>query len=102
MIVGVHSCPILFNHRSSQELIAVFPGVHDKSMAPVNGEPVPHMFNHMLKGHPVDGRNPAPPIKARNDDSPVHANKQWFQPCFADGAISGFRPSTVWLNSPGS
>ena len=27
----------------------------------------------------VDGRNPAPPIQARND-SPGHTNKRWFQP----------------------
>ena len=27
--------------------------------------------------HTVDGRNPAPPKKPRNDDSPVNTNKQW-------------------------
>ena len=26
----------------------------------------------------VDGRNPAPPKKPRNDDPPVNANKHWF------------------------
>ena len=26
----------------------------------------------------VDGRNPAPPKKPWNDESPVNANKQWF------------------------
>ena len=26
----------------------------------------------------VDERNPAPPMKARNDDSPANINKQWF------------------------
>ena len=31
----------------------------------------------MLEGHTVDGRNPAPPEKPWNDDSPVNTNKQW-------------------------
>ena len=26
----------------------------------------------------MDGRNPAPPKKPWNDDSPVNANEQWF------------------------
>ena len=29
-------------------------------------------------GSTVDGRNPAPPKKPWNDDSPVNTNKQWF------------------------
>ena len=37
----------------------------------------------------VDGRNPAPPKKTRNGDSPANTNR------FQSGA--GFRPSTVWV-----
>ena len=40
----------------------------------------------------VDGRNPAPPKKPWNDESPVNTNQQWFR-MFFSGA--GFRPSTV-------
>ena len=32
----------------------------------------------MLGLHTVDGRNPAPPKKPWNDDSPVNTNTQWF------------------------
>ena len=31
-----------------------------------------------LKGHTLDGRNPAPPQKPWNDDSLISTNKQWF------------------------
>ena len=41
----------------------------------------------------MDGRNPAPPQRPWNDDSPVNTNKPWLQPWFKSGA--GFCPSTV-------
>ena len=31
-----------------------------------------------ITGHTVDGRNPAPPKRPRNDDYPPNTNKQWF------------------------
>ena len=41
----------------------------------------------------VDGRNPAPPKKPRNDDSTVNTSKRYGFSWFQSGA--GLRPSTV-------
>ena len=35
-------------------------------------------FTHQKDTHTVDGRNPAPPKKIRNDESPVITTAQWF------------------------
>ena len=52
---------------------------------------------HSISGGPqhvydtVDGRNPAPPKKPRNDDSLVNTNNPWFQPWFHFVVRSGLR-----------
>ena len=45
--------------------------------------------------HTVDGRNPVPPKKPRNNDSPVNANKRYGFPWFPSGAKWISQPSTV-------
>ena len=43
-----------------------------------NPKRVPANPNHQLRVIYLDGRNPAPLKKTRNEDSPVNTNVQWF------------------------
>ena len=48
-------------------------------------------------GETVDGRNPAPPKKPWNDDSPANTNKPYGFPFSVRGAKRMSQPSTVGI-----